>query len=869
MSAIDGVASGTRIRIIAACFAGGIGSVVLLGWASGHVELTREVAGFSAMTPITAVSLIALSACLLLRGRAKATILGVLASVPVVVGAAKLAQFATGAETGIDQVLFDSQLASFVDVPPNRMAPNTALALALIGISLVLSGAKHHQFKVASQVVALIVMGITLFAITGYVLDLATLYKMRTFNAMALHTAASLFAVSAGILAVNPHIGLVRILADEGPAGALARTTLPAAIMVPVVVGLFRLSGEQAGFYGTSDAVAIQVFANVLATFALLITSLAVLNRSDRQRRDRESAIRRSELLHRSILEASADCIKIIDLEGRLEKMNTPGLCALEIESFESVRDGLWVEFWPAESRAMVEAAISAAKAGEPARFSAFCPTAIGTPKWWDVVVSPILDENGAVSKILAISRDITIQRSAAAEIKWASEHDPLTGLANRRSFEAHLQAATIRAMQSDTNVGLLLLDLDHFKQVNDTLGYAAGDHLLSVFGKRLESSIRSSDFVARLGGDEFAVIMEGRDEKLDLPGAGESILLRLKEPISYEGRVMSTGASIGGALFPTDGSSANELFNNADTALYALKEGGRGGTKMFQNHMREEAQLVSSQLSLARSAITLKSVEPHYQQKIDLSTGRIAGFEALLRWRHTTRGIQQPATVAEAFKDYELASKIGELMQRRVFSDMRDWLERGIPVGFVAINAAPVEFLRDDFAEHLLARMHEHAIPPHLVEIEVTEHVFIERGIDFVGRALKMLSHAGVRIALDDFGTGFSSLSHLRDYPVDVVKIDRSFIDKVITDAEVCAIVRAVIDLAKSLNIEVVAEGVETEGQKQLLLDHGCALGQGYLFGRAIAADEVPNLLVISTTANAHRRLGDTWQRRLSAQKR
>ena len=188
--------------------------------------------------------------------------------------------------------------------------------------------------------------------------------------------------------------------------------------------------------------------------------------------------------------------------------------------------------------------------------------------------------------------------------------------------------------------------------------------------------------------------------------------------------------------------------------------------------------------------------------------------------------------------------------MQTSVFLAMRNWLSQGLPIGFVAINAAPVEFMRDDFAERLTARMREHDIPPHLVEIEVTEHAFVERGSDFVGRALSELSRDGVRIALDDFGTGSSSLSHLRDYPVDVVKIDRSFIDKVTTDAEVRAIVTAVIDLAKSLDIEVVAEGVEREDQKRFLVKQGCEMGQGYLFGRAVEASEVPTILRASASA-------------------
>jgi diguanylate cyclase (GGDEF)-like protein len=379
---------------------------------------------------------------------------------------------------------------------------------------------------------------------------------------------------------------------------------------------------------------------------------------------------------------------------------------------------------------------------------------------------------------------------------------------------------------------------------VNDTLGHPAGDHLLRVFAQRLNESVREGDFVARLGGDEFAIVFESKGPDVDLLSAGRSILDRLQDPIPFDGRVISASASMGGALFPTDASNANELFKNADIALYALKASGRGGTRMFHQHMREQAQLVSSQLSLARTAISAKSVEPHYQQKIDLLTGQIVGFEALLRWRHPRRGIQQPDTVAEAFKDYELASKIGELMQQRVFADMRRWLDRGLPIGFVAINAAPVEFLRDDFAERFLAQMDQMQIPPQLVEVEVTEHVFLERGSDYVGRALKLLSDRGVRIALDDFGTGYSSLSHLRDFPVDVVKIDRSFVERMETDREVRAIVCAVIDLAGSLKLEVVAEGVETEIQRDLLARDGCQLAQGYLFGRAVEADEIPFLL-------------------------
>jgi predicted signal transduction protein with EAL and GGDEF domain len=307
---------------------------------------------------------------------------------------------------------------------------------------------------------------------------------------------------------------------------------------------------------------------------------------------------------------------------------------------------------------------------------------------------------------------------------------------------------------------------------------------------------------------------------------------------------VISAAASIGGAMFPSDANNANDLFKCADSALYALKGSGRGGTRLFHAQMREEADKVATQLSLARIAISEQAVFPHFQQKVDLKTGKIRGFEALLRWNHPTLGIQQPDSVAEAFKEYELASKIGDLMQRKVFCDMRAWQRANVDFGRVSINASPAEFLRDDYAEKILARANEFQIAPHCIEVEVTEQVFFDRGAEYVSRALALLNDAGVQVSLDDFGTGYSSLSHLRDFPVNVVKIDRSFIAKMVEEAGIAAIVTAVIDLATSLGLEVVAEGVETPAQEAALREKGCTLGQGFLFGRAVVGDEVPFLL-------------------------
>ncbi|HTK71560.1 MAG TPA: EAL domain-containing protein [Croceibacterium sp.] len=469
---------------------------------------------------------------------------------------------------------------------------------------------------------------------------------------------------------------------------------------------------------------------------------------------------------------------------------------------------------------------------------------------WCKLSVSFVVGPSGAIESSIAIAEDISQQRHAIERLKWTSEHDDLTGLANRRAFEACLQAATLRSMHTHDTVGLLLLDLDHFKHVNDRFGHAAGDELLQEIGDRLAQCVAAGDLVARLGGDEFAVVVERCTAGADLLEIGDTILRQLRRPFQIGGRTISLDGSIGGAMFPGDAESAHELFQHADVALYALKESGRGGTRLFDRDMLDQALVVASQLAAARTAVSGRSVDPHYQPKVDLESGRIVGFEALLRWHDEACVLQSPDTLAEAFRDYELASRIGELVQRRVFGDLNAWLREGLPVGCIALNAAPAEFLRDDFAERLLDRLREHHVLPSCVELEVTEHVFLDQGAQFVARALNLLHQNGVRIALDDFGTGYSSLSHLRDFPVDVVKIDRSFVHKVTSNHDARAIVSAIVTLAKSLNIEVVAEGIETDRQRRVLQEEGCHFGQGYYFGRAVSAAEVKGLLHQSCSA-------------------
>ncbi len=285
-------------------------------------------------------------------------------------------------------------------------------------------------------------------------------------------------------------------------------------------------------------------------------------------------------------------------------------------------------------------------------------------------------------------------------------------------------------------------------------------------------------------------------------------------------------------------------MFAEADIALYDAKSRGKGQLAVFRHSMKSAVEKRTRQISLARHALSRDLVIPYYQPKVRLSAGRVEGFEALLRWRHPTQGVQMPGTIQAAFEDLELASQITERMVDQVLLDMRRWRERGLRFGHVAINVTAADLRQDDFAGRLLDKLHGHGLPHACLHVEITETVFMGRGAEYVERALRQLHDAGIRVALDDFGTGYASLSHLKQFPVDAVKIDRSFLHDFSLDPQNQAIINTVISLGHSLDIDIVAEGIETVEQERHLLKRGCTYGQGYLYGKAVPAQRVPRLL-------------------------
>lgn len=439
----------------------------------------------------------------------------------------------------------------------------------------------------------------------------------------------------------------------------------------------------------------------------------------------------------------------------------------------------------------------------------------------------------GRPQRIIVTFLDVTEERDAEERIRWAATHDPMTRLPNRALWQASLEALAGQAQASDQRFGLMLLDIDDLKRTNDSLGHDAGDALLCAFAEKLAAVAPADAVLGRLGGDEFGLIAPSLADSAALEALSARLMDSVRTPYMHQGRPIDCGVSVGGALFGVHAERADDLLKSADLALYASKRAGRGRLTLFHSQLRAEAQQRGSMIRMARQVVADRLVTPFYQPRIDMRTGRVLGYEALLRWHHPRMGVQLPGSIAAAFDHSEIAVALTAQMLDGVLTDLRQWLDDGRDPGRVAINAAAADFAHGDFADRVLRMLDGFGIPTAHFEIEVTESVFLDRGVDQVARALRDFAHAGVQVALDDFGTGFASLTHLKQYPVDVLKIDRSFVSNVEQDAGDAAIVDAVVKLGGTFGMEVVAEGVETEAQAQCLLGLGCVVGQGFHLGR------------------------------------
>lgn len=450
------------------------------------------------------------------------------------------------------------------------------------------------------------------------------------------------------------------------------------------------------------------------------------------------------------------------------------------------------------------------------------------------------------------VARDITERKRVEEMITFQALHDQLTGLPNRRLFKDHLELALAQAARRGEKVGVMFIDLDRFKLVNDTYGHFEGDELLKSLAQRLRGCVRAGDTVARQGGDEFTVLLPDLTQAEDALVIAAKIFAELQRPFHVGGREFIATASIGIAVYPDDGEGAELLLRNADIAMYAVKTSGKNGSRLFTAEMKD-GHLPRLELERdLRDAIPNGEFRLHFQPQFSLRSGRVIGVEGLIRWQHPVHGLLSPGTFIELAEESGLIGSISDWVVEEACGQLARWHAEGHAGLRMAVNLSPREFGRVDLVDRVASSIARHRLPRDVFEIEITENVLLQ-DVPGVIDKLKQLRERGVRISIDDFGTRYSSLNYLRRFPINAIKIDQSFVRDIVGGERVSPIIHAIIGIARGFDLELVAEGVETELQRQVLAELGCDEMQGYLFAPpTVASAMAPMLLAHRPTARA-----------------
>ena len=551
-------------------------------------------------------------------------------------------------------------------------------------------------------------------------------------------------------------------------------------------------------------------------------------------RRRGSEALRESEARFRTLAETAPCAIFIYQGEGF--RYANPAAASITGYTRDDLRT---ISFWdlvhPDFREALRERAL-ARQRGEsvPSRYEFKIERRDGDDRWLDSSVSSV--EFGGRPAVLGIAFDVTERKRAEEQIKSLAYHDVLTGLPNRLLFNDRLNVAVAQAHRQQQRLGILFLDLDRFKVINDSLGHSLGDRLLQAVAERLEAGVREGDTVARLGGDEFILLLPGIARAEDIAKVAEKILDSLRLPFRLEGRDLFVTASIGLSLYPEDGLDGETLVKNADIAMYRAKEQGRDNYQLYTHAMNERAVERLALESSLRKALAHGELLLHYQPLLDLSTGRVHGVEALLRWEHPESGIVYPGEFMHLAEVTSLILPIGVWTLRTACAQVKRWQEEGHPHLCVAVNLSARQFQQPEVVDHVKRALRETGLSARSLDLEITESHAMQNAEATI-HTLRELKALGVRISIDDFGIGYSSLSYLKRLPIDTLKIDQSFVRDITSDPDDAAIATAIIALAHTLKLRVVAEGVENQQQLEFLSTRQCDRMQGFLFSHPLPA--------------------------------
>jgi diguanylate cyclase (GGDEF)-like protein/PAS domain S-box-containing protein len=561
------------------------------------------------------------------------------------------------------------------------------------------------------------------------------------------------------------------------------------------------------------------------------------------ERTQQESRLRESEERFRTIFDAVTDAIFVYDLAaGNFVDVNRRAmdLFGYSHEELLTKRLGDLSEKLPPYTKAAAQTRIEQVIAGIPQTFEWRCQRKDGTAFWAEIGCQSITF--GGLDYLLATLRDIDERKSAEHKLTEMARFDRLTGLANRGVFVTSLEHAIAGAQRQGSGLAVFFLDLDHFKDINDTMGHPTGDRLLQSVAQRLCDNVRPADTIARFGGDEFAVLVSDVRDSAYVETLAQRLVNAMEPPFQLGANLVHAGVSIGIALYQP-GMDAEALLAHSDVALYRAKADGRHTYRFFNADMDLEVRNRVSLVNELREAIAENQFFLVYQPQVDVNSGRITGVEALIRWRHPTRGVLSPGIFVAAAEHTGLIVPIGRWVLAEACRQARRWLDAGIAPDRVAVNFSAVQFkITGEVAKEIDAVLEETGLPPHMLEVELTEStMMVTRDNSTI---LQDLRQRGITVAIDDFGTGYSSLAYLRRFPIDRVKVAQEFIVDLVAGSSDAMIVQAAIGLARTLGAELIAEGVETEQQLALLKSWGCNAAQGFLFARPAEAKVITDLL-------------------------
>jgi diguanylate cyclase (GGDEF)-like protein/PAS domain S-box-containing protein len=546
---------------------------------------------------------------------------------------------------------------------------------------------------------------------------------------------------------------------------------------------------------------------------------------------------------YRILFERSPNAVALLDLDARVIRVNQ-AFCRLFNYTEAAcvgrrMADLIVPEHLKAESRSI----FARAQRGDGLQVETRRLRSGGTPVEVCILATPIDLETGQPA-LHVIYQDISDRRATDARLRRVAFHDGLTGLPNRKSFNDQLENCLRNAnrRKSDRNWALMFLDLDKFKRVNDTLGHDMGDRLLKAVAKRIKRCLRGSDHLFRLGGDEFTVIVTDLNRAIDVARVAAKLIDVVARPFRINGQEIFTAASIGISVCPADGWDAASLVKNADMAMYAAKSAGGGAYRFFTEEMNRKAQQrLKMEISL-RKALDREELVLYYQSLVN-DARRIVGMEALLRWRHPKMGLLLPADFIRITEETGMIVSIGQWVLQQACTQARCWHAMGFPDLFVAVNLSARQLVEPDFEQMVSNVLKKSGLPPERLKLEVSESSVIQNP-DVCITKMKRMREIGIAFAIDDFGAGYASLSYLKRFPVDTLKIDRSFIAEAMNSRGDREIIKTIIAMARNLNIATVAEGVETVAQHDFLSSHGCDRMQGFLFAHPVPVDQFNQLL-------------------------